>query len=66
MLYIFQISKPLSLGPGWDSNSQPSDLWANTQGSLPRSVARGQLLTQGFSSRRPVDTIRECIGSQND
>ena len=27
--HIFQISKPPSLGPRWDS-SQPSDLWTNT------------------------------------
>ena len=27
---IFQSSKPQSFGPGWDSNSQPFDHWANT------------------------------------
>ena len=26
----FQISKPPSFSPGWDLNSQPSDLWADT------------------------------------
>ena len=25
--FFFQISKPLSFGPGWESNSQPPDLW---------------------------------------
>ena len=28
--YIFQISKPQSFDPGWNSNLQPSDLWAST------------------------------------
>ena len=32
--YVFQISKLPSFGPGWDSHSQPSDLWGNNVSAI--------------------------------
>ena len=45
---FFQIWDTTEFGPGWDSNTQHSDLWANTYVILPRSAARGQLPSHVF------------------
>ena len=33
MIFSLQIWDTTECGPGWDSNSQPSDLWATTEQS---------------------------------
>ena len=59
LLYIFQISKMPSFGPGWDSSSQPSDFGANTLAILPRCGKRMVFYPGGFDLEGPVHSLSD-------